>query len=246
MKNKLCEMTIIDHLDELRKRMIICFVFILIFSIITYTRSSQLIGLLKGPLGNISLIFITPVEGFITKLKVALSGGIVISSPIIFLQTMLFISPALYKKEKIILFLFLPFIIALFFGGIYFGFFFILPMTLKYLMSFGDIYMQPMLSAGKYFSFVILFVVALGLVFEMPIIMLILSKFGIINHKFLSKNRKYSLLVIVVITAVITPTPDALTLLSISLPLMFLFEISLILVYIFDKISKNRRSKLNE
>lgn len=241
MPNELEEMSIIEHLDELRKRILICAAFIVIFSILSYTKSEEITSLLKEPLGDIDLVFITPIEGFVTKLMVAVFGGIVISSPIIFLQTLLFISPAMYKKEKVITFLSLPFIVGLFLGGIYFCFIFILPTTLKYLMSFGNEQMKPMLSVGKYFSFVILLTVAIGAIFEMPMIMLLLTKFGIINYEMLAKKRKYALLMIVIITAILTPTPDAFTLLAVSLPLILLFEVSLIIMYLHNRIFVRRR-----
>lgn len=237
------EMTIIEHLDELRKKLIICIIFTLIFSSVAYIKSASIIDILKLPLGDIDLVFITPVEGFLTKLKVAVFGGMVLASPVMFLQTLLFISPAMYKKEKIFLFLSLPFIICLFFGGIYFCFAFILPTTLKFLMSFSNDSMQPMLSVSKYFSFVIMMTLSIGLVFELPLVMLLLSKFGIIKYEILAKKRKYALLIIVVITAILTPTPDAFTLLAVSLPLVVLFELSLGLMYLNNKIIGKRRAK---
>lgn len=241
MPNELEEMSIIEHLDELRKRILICAAFIVIFSILSYMKSEEITALLKEPLGDIDLVFITPIEGFVTKLMVAVFGGIVVSSPIIFLQTLLFISPAMYTKEKVITFLSLPFIVGLFLGGIYFCFICILPTTLKYLMSFGNEQMKPMLSVGKYFSFVILLTVAIGAIFEMPMVMLLLTKFGIINYEMLAKKRKYALLMIVIITAILTPTPDAFTLLAVSLPLILLFEISLIVMYLHNRLFVRRR-----
>lgn len=240
------EMTIMEHLDELRKRILICILFTFIFSIIAYTKSSTIISLLKAPLGDVVLVFITPMEGFMTKLKVALVGGMVLASPVLFLQTLLFMSPALYKKEKVLLFSCLPFIVLLFFCGIYFSYQFILPTTLQYLMGFSDESMKPMLSAEKYFTFVMMLTVAIGLIFELPMIMLLLSKFGIVNYELLAKKRKYALLAIVTITAILTPTPDAFTLLAVSVPLILLFEISLGLMYLYHKIAGSRRNEDEE
>lgn len=243
LSEELKEIDILEHLDELRKRIIICLLFIVAFSILAYIKSNFITQILKEPLGNIDLVFITPIEGFLTKLKIAIFGGLVTASPIIFLQTLLFISPGLYKKEKIKLFFSLPFIVALFFSGIYFCFSFVLPTTLKYLMSFGNEHMKPMLSVGKYFSFVIMLTVIIGLVFELPMAMLALAKFGLINYKKLAKKRKYALFMIVVVTAIITPTPDAVTLLAVSIPLVLLFEISLVIMFIYDKLSRSKGEK---
>jgi sec-independent protein translocase protein TatC len=237
------DMNILDHLDELRKRLIICAAAVVLFSIAAYWKSTEIANLIKGPLGDIELVYITPVEGFMTNLKIALFGGLVGASPIVFLQTMLFISPALYKRERIILFSMLPMAVALFLGGVYFSFRVILPITLSYLMSFGTEFMRPMLSAGAYFSFAIMFITGLGLVFEFPMVMLLLSKFGVVSYKKLAKRRKYIILIIVVISAVITP-PDVISQVGIAGPLILLFEISLLFMFIFDKLSARRKKRL--
>lgn len=241
MSNELQEMEILEHLDELRKRIIVCIVFTMLFSILAYIKSDTITALLKSPLGrDINLVFINPIEGFLTKIKVAAFGGIVLASPVLFFQTLRFISPGLHRGEKILLFSSFPFIVSLFFSGIYFCFRFILPTTLKYLMSFGNEHMQPMLSVGKYFSFVIMLTITIGAVFELPMVMLLLSKFGIINYKVLAKKRKYVLFIIVVITAILTPTPDAFTLLAVSIPLVLLFELSLGVMYIYHRFIRRR------
>jgi len=108
-------------------------------------------------------------------------------------------------------------------------------------MSFGGEHMKPMLSVGKYFSFVITLTMSLGIVFELPIVMLILSKFGIVNHQRLVKKRKYALLIIVIITAIITPTPDAITLLAVSVPLIMLFELSIWLIFVYEKVFSRKK-----
>jgi len=113
------EMSIIDHLDELRKKILICVGFTLVFSIVAYGYSDFILVLLKSPIDRVELVFLTPVEGFLTKINIAVFGGVVLASPVLFLQSLLFVSPALYKKEKIVLFAMLPFLIALFFGGIF-------------------------------------------------------------------------------------------------------------------------------
>lgn len=235
------EITILEHLDELRKRILICLFFVTVFTIAAYIKSSWIMSFLKQPLGNILLIFTSPVEGFMTKLKVALLGGLILASPVLLLQTMLFIAPGLYKKEKVLLFSTLPFIILLFFGGVAFCYYFIMPQTLSFLMGFGNEFMTPMLSVEKYYSFVMMFALAMGLVFELPLAMLLLSTLGIVNYKFLAKKRKYAILTIVITTAVITPTPDAITLIAVSIPLLVLFELSLILVYIAERIRKKKK-----
>ena len=242
LEEKYSEMNILDHLSELRKRIIISLASVLLFTVAAYYKSTDIANLIKAPLGDIDLIYITPIEGFATSLKIAFFGGIIVASPIIFWQTLLFIAPALYKKEKVMLFSLLPVIIMLFLGGVYFSFAFILPLSLRYLMSFGGGYMQPMLSAGSYFSFAIMLIIGLGLVFEFPMVMLILSKFGIVNYKKLARRRKYIVLIIAIVSAVITP-PDVVSQLGMAVPLMILFELSLGFMFIFDKVSNRKTYK---
>ncbi len=234
------EMNILQHLDDLRKKLIICVLTLIIFSILCYLKSSDIIGLLKKPLGDVELVMITPLEGFITNVRAAVFGGIVLSTPIIFLQTILFISPALYKREKIVIYIAFPFILLLFFTGVFFGFQIILPMTFKYLLGFSGEHMQTMLSAERYCSFVILFTLGMGLVFEMPMVMLVLTKLGIINYKTLSKRRKIVILVIVILSAFFTP-PDVISQMAVAIPLILLFELSLALLFVYYKIVNKKR-----
>lgn len=236
MENYIEELSILDHLEELRKRILICIAAIGLFTVGAFFYSDILIALIKQPLGKVTLVYLSPMEGFITQWKVAFFGGVVLASPVIFYQTLLFISPALYKREKILLFSMLPFMILLFLGGIYFSYQWILPTTLTYLMSFGGNEMQPLLSADKYFTFMLFTTAGIGLMFETPMILLLLSKFGIVSHAVLSKKRKYIYFMIVVITAMVTPTPDIVTLVAVGIPLILLFEISLILMYGYQKL----------
>ncbi|WDC85669.1 twin-arginine translocase subunit TatC [Caloramator sp. mosi_1] len=151
---------------------------------------------------------------------------------------MLFFSPALYKKEKIIFTLIVVIGTLLFLMGIYFSFVYILPITMKYLLSFGNESIIPMLSADKYFSFVVLLTLGIGAIFELPLLMVLLSKIGLINYQLMSRHRRTVIFIIFVITAVITPTPDAFTLCFVALPMVLLYEIGLFGLYIFDKIQK--------
>ena len=237
------EMSILSHLDELRKRLIFCLFTILIGSLAAYFQAQNIIGFLKVPLGEIDLIFISPTEGFILTLKAAFLGGVVLALPIIFWQTMLFVAPALYLKEKIILFAAFPFMIILFGCGAFFGFSFLLPMTLHYLLGFSEGLMVPMLSASNYFSFVTSFILGLGIVFELPMVLLILSKFGVIHYKTLAKKRKYMLFLIIILSAIITP-PDAISQLAVALPLVCLFELSLGLMFLFEALARPKSQRI--
>lgn len=235
MTEELKEMSILEHLDELRKRLIICIISIITFSLIAYLKSDEIIIFIKQGVVDINLIFITPVEGFLVKLKVALFAGVIVSVPIIFWQIILFFSPALYRKEKIIFISIIILGTLLFFIGIYFCFTFILPATMKVLLSFGKESMQPMLSADKYFSFLFILILVTGVIFQLPLFMILLSMLGIIEYKILVKYRKIVLFNIFVLTAVLTPTPDAVTLCLVALPMVLLYEFGLFVLYVYDK-----------
>lgn len=243
MDNQQIEMTMLEHLEELRKRIwIVLFCFCGSF-IFTYAQVSKIITLLKVPLGNVQLVFITPMEGFLTKLSVAGLGALVIAMPVILWQILAFIAPGLYKKEKKALLIWLPFMSILFAGGVYFCYRFILPTTLQFFMSFGSEQMQPMLSAQKYFTFVSMLILIIGLIFELPLLLLLLHILGIVKYEMLVRKRKYALLMIVIITAVLTPTPDAFTLLAVSIPMALLFEVGLGLMYFYQRMVGRKKDE---
>jgi sec-independent protein translocase protein TatC len=177
-----------------------------------------------------TLYFREPAEGFLTYFSVALMAGIGLSSPVIVYQVLAFVVPALTRREKRLLYSFLP-LVVLFFGlGVLFGYFVTVPFALKYLLTFtiGGI-IQPLIDVGAYISFITTFLLWMGLAFELPIVIFFLSKVGVVNVKRLTSYRKYAILAAFVIAAVITPTPDPLNQCLVAIPLWILYEVGIVL-----------------
>jgi sec-independent protein translocase protein TatC len=223
------DLTLTGHLEELRRRIIICLIFIAIGGLCLFPLSSAILNILKYPAKGLvdKLVFFSPQEGFMIYFKIAVVGGFVISIPVILYQVWAFFSPALEDRFKKYSLIFVFFSFMAFVCGCLFAYLFLLPVALRFLLKFGKGELEPLISAGKYISFVLAIVLCTGLVFEMPIISFILSKLGIINHRFLRKRFKYAILVIFVIAAIITPTPDVFNMTLLAIPMLLLYEISI-------------------
>jgi sec-independent protein translocase protein TatC len=180
------------------------------------------------------LIFTGLPEAFFTYLKVALLSGIILSTPVIFYQFWVFVAPGLYEKEKrhMIPIVFLS--TFFFVGGSFFGYFIVFPYGFKFFLGFASEIIRPLPSMREYLSFASKLLLAFGLVFELPLIITFLAKLGMVSVSFLKKNRKYALLLFFVGAAILTP-PDVVTQVMMALPLILLYEISIIGARIFGK-----------
>jgi len=223
------EMTLIEHLTELRARLIRAFLAIGIGFVITYSFSLKIFEILKKPVGE--LVFLSPTEAFFTRLKVSLFAGFLLALPYILWEVWGFIAIALRRHERKYTVIFIISALAFFILGGSFGFFIILPLGLKFLLGYGLPGVNPMISVGKYVSFVIGVILVFGTVFEMPLFFLFLAKLGVVTPKFMSKNRPYIVLIIFILAALLTP-PDVVTQVLLALPMLLLYEISLVLVKI--------------
>ncbi len=234
------EMTLTEHLAELRKRLINSFIAIFIGFIISYHFSEDIFWVLMDPLLKVlppkdgKIVFLTLTEPFITYLKVALVSGLFLASPIIFWEIWKFIAPGLYPNERKYVIPFVAFASFFFIGGAFFGYFIVFPFAFKFLISFANQDILPSLSMGKYFSFATKMLIAFGIIFELPLITLFLSRLGIITADMLKKWRKYAIVVIFVVSAILTP-PDVMSQVLMAVPLLILYEISVIIARIFGK-----------
>ena len=222
-------LTLLEHLNELRKRIIISFVVLGIASIGSLPFASGLLKILKIPaLGLIEkLAFFSPQEAFLIYMRIAFLCGLFISMPVILYQVWTFILPAMEERFKkrasyFILFCFVAFII----GGL-FAYFVLIPPALKFLLSFAKDELVPVISAQKYISFVSSLILGCALVFQMPVLSLVLTKLGIVNHHMLRKKYKYAIVIIFIIAAIITPTVDAFNMLILAGPMLLLYEVSI-------------------
>jgi len=221
------KMSLIGHLEELRRRLFICILTVIGCSIFSYFYSDKILAILKRPFPH-SLVFIAPQEPFIITLKIAAFGGIIFALPMIIYQTWRFISSGLKAKEKKYLLLYTPFSLLLFLSGASFAYFLVIPIGLRFLLSFGGGSLEPMISISKYLSFITLMILAFGIVFELPLVLLLLAKIGIVTPQFLAKKRKLFIIAIFVLAAILTP-PDAFTQILLAVPLLILYEVSILL-----------------
>lgn len=220
-----------SHLEELRKRLINCAISVGLGFIICYLFKEELFKILMLPLKNQMpegdrVIFTNLPEMFFTYIKTAFVGGIVLSSPFIFHQLWLFIAPGLYQHEKRYL---IPFVLSsslLFVSGTLFAYFVVFPFGFKFFLGFANDYIQALPSVKQYFSFSIKLLLAFGLIFQLPVVVFFISKMGLLGPDTLKRNRKYALLLIFVIAAILTP-PDVITQFMMAGPLLILYEISI-------------------
>ncbi|MGC9031714.1 MAG: twin-arginine translocase subunit TatC [Minisyncoccia bacterium] len=231
------DLSIIEHLEELRKRIIYSSLFFIFVSILSYFFSDKLLSFIIKPLKKYqeSIIFLKVVEPFFSILKITFFTGGIISIPFILYQIYLFIAPGLTQKERKVIrtiFIFFPFLFIL---GITFSFYIIIPLGLKVLFSFGKDVMKPFISITNYLNFLFIFFIAMGLIFNLPVFISSLAYIGIINSKFLREKRKYAIAAAFILSAIITPTTDIFTQIFVAIPLIFLYEISIFLSKILKK-----------
>jgi sec-independent protein translocase protein TatC len=223
----------LSHLEELRRRLVICAIAVGVGFAISYIFSKQLFSFLILPLTKVlpdgsRLIFTSLPEMFITYIKVSLVAGIILALPVIFYELWMFLLPALYQKERRYLFPFVLFSSILFVTGSLFGYFIVFPYGFKFFISFATEDIQALPSVKQYFSFAIRLLLAFGLVFEMPVVVLFLTKIGLITPEAMKRFRKFAILCSFILAAILTP-PDVATQIMMALPLIILYEVSIFL-----------------
>ncbi len=237
-------MPFLDHLEELRWRLLKSALAIVVMAGAGFYFADDLIHLLRRPLGNVQLYNIAVTGTFYAFLKVALFAGIIGALPIIFYQMWSFISPGLYRREKAAILPLVAISTFLFALGATFCYFAVLPIAFKFLIGFGADQVTNTITIGSYISFVGLLEVAFGFCFQMPIIAYFLAKIGLVTPQMLSKGRRYAIVIMLVVSAIITP-PDVFTQVLMAVPLYTLYEISIIVVRVVAA-GKRRREREEE
>jgi sec-independent protein translocase protein TatC len=230
-------LTLFEHLNELRKRIFVCLIALVVGVLIAALFNDFMFEVLLHPLRVIpnlpeSATKITtwsPAEPFMVSLKVWVAGAIIMASPIIIWELWAFMAPAFTANEKK---WFYPIVFSttiLFLGGCALAYFVVLPKGLSWLLSFSAGFFNVQLRAQDYFTFMALFIVAFGAVFELPVVLVALAKVGVIDDKFLKKNRRYAVVILALMAAIITPSQDAFSMLAMFVPLYVLYEVSVVL-----------------
>jgi sec-independent protein translocase protein TatC len=226
------EMSLMEHLAELRTRLMIAALGVGVASAVAFAFTEQIIRWLllpAAPAGLEELVVLDPTETFTTYLRVALYSGFALSMPVILYQLYRYIDPALHPHERrFILFMLGP-VALLFFGGIAFCYYLVLPNALRFLLTFGGDVFRTTIRASAYISFVTTFMLAMGLVFEMPALIFALVRVRVLRRPWLARQRRYVFLLAFLVAALITPTPDPFNQALVGLPLYLLFELGLFL-----------------
>ena len=220
------KLPVTSHLAELRSRLVKTLIVLAVAFVLCWIFSVPILKFVSRPLKKHILIFISPTEAFFANLKVAFFSAIIFCFPLIIYEIWSFIAPGLYKKEKKYTLGFVFFSSFLFVLGAFFCFYVILPFGLQFLLTFKASTLEARISVDKYLHFIVWLLMIFGIVFEMPLLAFFLSKVGILKPEMLSKNRKYGVVVIFFISAVLTP-PDVVTQVLLAIPLIFLYELSI-------------------
>jgi len=221
------EMEFTEHLEELRKRIIRILIYFLIGTIFGFIISPYILNYIKKPVEKI--YFFSPQEAFIVKIKISIFFSIILIFPLIIYEIWKFVEPGLYKEEKQKIFPFLLSGIFLFYIGLFFSTFLAYPIGIKVLLSFGSGVSEPIIGIDNLFKLFFYLTISFGILFEFPIVILILTRLGIISPVALQKRRREIIVLIFLICAIITPSIDAITLILIAIPIYLLFEISIII-----------------
>ncbi len=216
-----------SHLGEIRTRLIRVIVLLSVLFVICFYLSESILDIIRKPINEYNLIFISPTEGFFAHLKLAFFSALALSIPFILYHLWEFISPGLKIKERRHTLPFVIFSTISFIIGALFAYYLILPLGLRFLLTYKTSALTPNITIGYYISFTIRLILVFGIIFELPLIILFLTKIGIVKPPVLIKNRKYAILIIFIISAILTP-PDVVTQILMAIPLIFLYEISVI------------------
>ena len=227
-------MGFLDHLEELRTRLVYSIAAVAVGFFACWWKVEAIYDVMQRPIMKAlkdngmseRLVYLNPTEPFNLYLKIAALAGLFLTSPFVLYQVWMFISPGLYRNEKRYVVPFMVSTIALFIAGGYFGYKVVYPQALGFLIHFGRQF-QPMITIGEYTSLFLSIILGMGLIFEMPILIFFLALMGIISAGFMWKNFRYAILVIFIIAAIVTPTPDVLNMCIFAAPMIALYAVSI-------------------
>jgi len=237
-ERELKKMSFLDHLEELRRRLLFSFIAIAGGFFVCWNYADRIFAWIQAPLTpylhGYNLAFTRLTGPFFLYMKVAFFAGLFLTSPIVLHQIWLFISPGLYKKERKYAAPFIFFASLFFVAGGYFGWKFLLPTTVGFFLEQGAKFKQ-VVTIDDYFSFASMIILACGLIFETPILIFFLARLGIVTPAFLMQKSKYAIVLAFIIAAVVTPTPDMVTQTALAVPMIILYFIGVGVAYAFGK-----------
>jgi len=240
MSDEQSKMPLFQHLEELRSRLLICCLAVVIGFVGSYFFSTRIFEILMRPWINAmppgqpaKLIYTAPHEAFFVYMKLSFIAGTILAAPVILWQIWKFIAPGLYENEKRYM---LPVILCssfCFLSGVLFGYFVVIPVAFKFFASFASEYITPMLRTTEYLSFANKMLLCFGIAFQLPVFAFFLAKMGVLSADFLKRKRKWAIVLVFIAAAVLTPSPDVVSQLLMAMPLLVLYEASVWIVHFF-------------
>jgi len=222
-------MSLTEHLGDLRRVLLVSIVALVIATITVYFGfRDQLLVLIMRPIKELGInpVFITPGEAFFTTIKICIVASIFLALPIILWEAWGFILPALHSYERRLVYMLMPASILLFVGGVVFGYFIVFPLAIHFFLVTASEGFMPLITISRYFAFLTMFVLPFGAAFQLPLVVMLLTHLGLITPKFLAKNRKFAILIIFIMAAILTP-PDVISQVFMALPVIMLYEASI-------------------
>lgn len=246
-------MSLLEHLQELRKRIVYSLLSIGVGFCVAYGFHDRISALMIEPITKAlsenhlptQLAYLNPMDPFNFYLKIGLFGGIILASPFILYQVWLFIAPGLYQNEKRYVVPFMSATVGLFLAGAYFGYRFVYPGALTFLIGYGAQF-KPVVTISEYMELFLTVILGLGIVFELPILIFFLALFGLVSSKWLLKNIRYAILVIFIVAGIITPTPDPLSMCIFATPMLVLYLISIGVAHMVHPDRRNKAKKAKQ
>ena len=235
------EMNLFGHLDELRKRLTVIAVVNLVASAVLFTKADFVLDYFLAINPGMELVFITPSELLVVYFQLSLIMALILCSPVTFYEIWAFVEKGLYRKEKIYISLTLVFGVIFFIGGVAFCYFMVLPTTLKFFMRIAISDVSSMISIKSYISFINTMLLCFGAVFEMPVLVFLLSKLEILTPDFLKKNRGLLIIVIFILAAVITP-PDVISQIMLAAPMILPPQLGIVICTVVYKTKRKNQT----
>ncbi|HSL93733.1 MAG TPA: twin-arginine translocase subunit TatC [Bacillota bacterium] len=235
------KMTVIEHLNELRKRLFVVLISVVLVSLVSLVYAARLLDIISM---GLPLIYIRPSEAFMAHVRIAVTTGLTACTPIIFYNIAAYLMPAFTKREKRLLILGVFLMLVLFFSGIYFAWAMVFPLAMDFFANFATDTLTPYYTVGDYVSFATSFFLAFGLVFQLPVVFWVLGALGMVTARTLRSVRKYSLIVIMILAAFLTP-PDVVSQMLLAMPMLVLYEFGIVLVAISER-GRRRRAAASD
>jgi sec-independent protein translocase protein TatC len=253
LQEKMSAMSFLQHLEELRKRIIYSLLAVAVGFGLCWNYAERIYGYMQVPIMEAlkrhgmdqKLVYLSPTEPFNMYLKIGLIAGLFLASPFVLYQVWSFVAPGLYRHEKRYVMPFMVLSVGLFMAGGYFGYRIVYPAALDFLIGYGKQF-QPMITIGEYTDLFLTIILGLGVVFEMPILVFFLALMGIVTAGWMWRNLRYSILVIFIIAAILTPTTDIVNMCVFAAPMIGLYIISIFIAWMVHPKRRRARAEANQ